>query len=321
MTPLMAQGPKVGVIDFYGVQKTSIPQIRRISGLREGAPLSGSKGDIEDRLMEMNGVTRAELTATCCERGNAIVYVGLEEKGAPHFDLRPAPTGDATLPETIGRAYAEFLRAASTAARAGESNEDLTRGYSLMQNDAARAAQQEFILLADQNLPALKAVLHDSANEEQRAIAAYVIGYSQNKAAIADELLFALQDPDETVRENALRNLGALAVYARKEPQAKLAIRPAWVVEMLNSLSWRDRHNAAVTLVTMTESREPELLTLLKDRAATSLYEMALWKHLPHALPAYILAGRMGGIAEAELESSWSAGQREQVIARLRKSK
>jgi hypothetical protein len=46
---------------------------------------------------------------------------------------------------------------------------------------------------------------------------------------------------------------------------------------------------------------------------------MALWKHLPHALPAYIILGRAGAITDNEIEESWSANQREDIVKKLRK--
>ena len=73
---------------------------------------------------------------------------------------------------------------------------------------------------------------------------------------------------------------------------------------------------AAVALVTMTESRDASLLEQLRARALSSVVEMARWKYLPHALPAFILAGRIGGVPEPELQDAWNKEQREPVIRR-----
>jgi hypothetical protein len=48
-----------------------------------------------------------------------------------------------------------------------------------------------------------------------------------------------------------------------------------------------------------------------------ALAEMAAWKHLPHALPSYILLGRAGGMKEEELQEAWSKGERTAVIKKL----
>jgi hypothetical protein len=62
-------------------------------------------------------------------------------------------------------------------------------------------------------------------------------------------------------------------------------------------------------------------LRQLRERTLPSLIEMARWKHLPHALPAYILLGRTAGIPEKELQDSWAKGERERVIAFASSSK
>ena len=80
---------------------------------------------------------------------------------------------------------------------------------------------------------------------------------------------------------------------------------------MLNSLVWTDRNNAAVALVTMTESRDPGMLDQLRSRAMHSVVEMARWKYLPHSLPGFILAGRL-----ARFKRSRVAGCVEQGAAR-----
>ena len=44
-----------------------------------------------------------------------------------------------------------------------------------------------------------------------------------------------------------------------------------------------------------------------------------MWKHLPHALPAYILLGRIAELSEQEIQDSWSANQREATVKKIRK--
>jgi hypothetical protein len=44
-----------------------------------------------------------------------------------------------------------------------------------------------------------------------------------------------------------------------------------------------------------------------------------MWRHLPHALPAYLLLGRLAGMSEQEIQDSWSANAREETIKKVRK--
>lgn len=313
-----AQGLPVGTVQIYGNQRVSEADIRKVLGVREGGPLPKSKGDIETRLTEMDDVVAADLFAACCEDRKTILYVGIEERGKPHFDYNDEPdSAEAILPAAVAKAYADFLNAAGEAARSGETGEELSEGHSLMQNSKVRYIQLGFVVLAEDHKEVLRKVLREAADAEQRAIAAYLIGYTKDKASVQDDLQRALRDPDDTVRANAARALGAFSVFAQKHPDSGLKISPTWLIEMLNSVVWTDRNNAAVALVTLTDNRDSAVLEQMRERSSGSLVQMARWKHLPHALPAFILVGRMAGMPEQELQDAWSKEQREPVIQRL----
>jgi hypothetical protein len=312
---MSAQTPEVGRIEIYGLRKVAEPRVRQVLGFTEGAPLPGSKADIEERLTDVPGIVRANLEATCCEDGKIILYVGVEEKGARHFDLRNPPEEELQLPAEITHAYRDFLTAVAEAVRKGSTDEDLTKGHSLMADPDSRDIQLKFVDLAQKHAKELSAVLRRSADEEQRAIAAYVIGYVPKKRLIVDDLQFALRDSDQTVRGNAIRAMAALGVFATLNPDEDLKIAPTWFIEMLNSPVWTDRNNAAVALVNLTESRDASTLSQLRQRAMPALIEMAKWRQLAHALPAYIILGRVAGIPEQEIQDTWSRGEHDKLIA------
>jgi hypothetical protein len=310
-----AQAPRVGRIEVYGLNKVPEAKIRKALGFGEGDVLPRSKADMEERLEDVPGVVRANLEATCCDDGKVVLYIGVEERGAPHFDLRTPPEEELSLPEDITTAYRQFLLAVNEAVRRNSTAEDLTQGHSLMADPDCRDIQLKFVDLAAKYGKQLSDVLRRSGDDEQRAIAAYVIGYSPKKRTAVDELQYALKDSDQTVRGNAIRALAAIGVYATLHPDAELKISPTWFIEMLNSLVWTDRNNAAVALVNLTESRDPSTLEQLKARSLPALVEIARFHHLAHALPAYILLGRVSGLPESEIQDSWSKGDRERVIA------
>jgi hypothetical protein len=313
----LAQTPAVGSIEIYGTHKVPQAEIRKVLGVREGGSLPKSKGELEERITALDNVVAANLFAACCDNGKTILYVGIEERGAPHFDYNSEPAStDVVLPVGVAQAYAKFLNATSEAARTGEIAEELSEGHSLMASPKVRYIQLGFVGIAEENKELLRNVLRQAADPEQRAIAAYILGYAKDQASVQDDLQYALRDPDDTVRANALRALGAFAVYARKHPESGLKVSPTWLIEMLNSLVWTDRNNAAVALVTLTEDRNPSTLEQLRSRALEPLVEMARWKHLPHALPAFILVGRIAGMPEKEIQSAWNKEQREPVIKR-----
>jgi hypothetical protein len=307
--------PRIGAIDFYGLNKIQEARVRKALGVAEGDLLPSSKGDAEERLDQLPGVVESHLEAVCCDAGKMILYVGVEERGAPHFDLRDAPESAVSLPESITAAYRELLDALGAAIRRGSTAEDLTRGHSLLADPLAREIQEKFPSIAQDHLKELRDVLRNSQDEDQRAAAAYVIGYAPRKVEIADDLQYALRDSDSAVRANAVQALLAVAVYAKLNPGAGIKIQPTWFIEMLNSLSWSDRDHALKALQLLTDGRDPSVLDQLRDRALGSLTEMSRWKTLAHALPAFVLLGRMAGLSEQQIQDAWTRGDRETVIA------
>ncbi len=318
-TLLPAQALRVGILDFYGLHKVSEAQVRKVLGAREGEALPPSKGDAEDRLAKIPGVVDAHIEAVCCDGSQMILYVGIEERGATHFELRPPPTGDVRLPDEVEAVYRQFIDHYQTAGRQDVADEDLTHGHSLVADSATRAVQEMFPNLADQDLVQIRAVLRTSGDESERAAAAYIIGYATKKTAIVDDLQFALTDPDPGVRENAAHGLVALSVLRRLQPDSGIKIAPTWFIEMLNSLSWSDRDRAVRALEVLTERRDPSALEQMRTRALDSLVEMARWKVLNHALPACILLGRIAGLTDEEIQDDWSRGDRQTIIAAAKK--
>jgi len=318
-TSLYGQDLRVDVLDFYGLRKVSESQIRKALGIREGDQMPPSKGDAEAKVDQIAGVVESHLEAVCCDNGQTILYAGIEERGAPHFDLREPPEGEADLPEDIVATYNRFLEAAQAASRRGSTGEDLTHGHPLMADGSARAIQEMFPALVDLNLVQVRAVLRSSSDEAQRAIAAYVLVYATRKKDIVNDLQFGLKDADAGVRNNAARSLVALSVLAKLDPASEINISPTWFIEMLNSLSWSDRNRALWALQTLTDSRDPLVLDQLRTRALDALVDMARWKTLSHALPAFILLGRVAGIAEPEIQAAWTRGDRDTVIAAAKK--
>lgn len=309
--------PQIGIIDFFGVRKASVERLKKALGVTEGGPLPRSKAEVEDKMELVNGVVRARLEAVCCENGKAVLYVGIEERGAPAFNYRETPEGTVKLPEEVVDAYHDFFEKLQTAIRQGDIVEDLTRGHSIMANRDAQAAQLKFLPLAQQHEVTLREVLRTSADEVERAMAAYVIAYVPNKATVVDDLQYAIQDPDDGVRNNAMRSLLGLTILSEKQPELGLKVSPTWFVEQLNSIVWSDRNKAATALLTLTEKREAGLLEMLRERALDSLIDMARWRHLSHALPGYILLGRIAGFEEERLQTAWSDGKHQPVTEEI----
>src|ERR1700722_2982645 len=309
-----AQAPRIGDIEFYGLHKVSEQKLLYALHVKPGDPMPPSKGDLEDDLEKVPGVILAHVEAVCCEAAKVTLFIGIEEKGAPHLAFHTPPTGDAVLPQEIVDTYHHLLEAVRAAARRGSTGEDLTSGHSLMADPDARDLQEQFIDFAGAHILLLRAVLSESGDEEQGAMAATIIGYAPIKKDAVNNLESAMQDPDEAVRANALRALNAIAVLGRLQPSLEIHVSPTWFVEMLNSIVLSDRTRAATALVTLTDRNAASALDQIRDRALDSVVEIAQWKELGYALPAFILTGRIAGMSEPEIQKAWTNGHRQEVI-------
>ncbi|MBI3680749.1 MAG: HEAT repeat domain-containing protein [Acidobacteria bacterium] len=317
---LFAQNPKVGIIEIFGARKVPQELIRKALGALEGDSLPPSKTQAESRIEDLDGIVRASLEAVCCDQGKAILYVGIEERGAPHFDFHTPPGGELKVPDEVEKEWTEFITSISVAVRRGNAEEDLLQGHSLMSDPDVRRSQQRFIELAAKHFDLLREILRKAADEQQRAIAAFVLGYSSRKKQVADDLQYAMQDSDSTVRNNAMRALNAILVFGQKNPDAGIRVSPTWFVEMLNSVHFTDRNKASISLVSITEKRDQSTLSYLRERALGSLTEMAGWRSLGHALPAFILLGRIAGLPEEQIQELWKQGNREELLKKVKES-
>lgn len=315
---LLPAQPRVGIIEIFGQQKVTRDKILKALTVGEGSPLPRSKADTEEALESIPGILRANLEAVCCEEGKAILYVGIEEKGGHHYEFNTPPTADLKVPDDVWNEWVEFIRFVNLAAQVGKGAEDLSRGHSLMEYEDARKSQLKFIELADQHLALLRDVLLKSADEEQRGIAAYVLQYSSKKKIVAGDLQIAMRDIDPTVRNNAMRSLAAIAVLANAKPDLEIKVPTTWFVEMLHSIHFTDRNKATLALLNFTEKRDEGTLQNIRESATQPLLEMAQWRSLGHALPAFILLGRVAGMKEEEIQTMWTQGMREDLFKKIR---
>jgi hypothetical protein len=197
----------------------------------------------------------------------------------------------------------------------GNFAEDDSHGHALDLDPEVRAIQMRFVLLADDHLARLKAVLHNSSDGQQRALAAQVLGYVSDKQAIVPELVAAMRDPDPAVRNNSTRALLVFAKFSPKAPAQKIKISPQPFIELLNSCIWSDRNKSSGALAQLTEKRDPVLLTEICNQALPALLEMASWKYLGHAQFSLLILGRIGGLTDQEIQKDLDQGNRASVIA------
>lgn len=305
----------VGSVDFYGLRQITEAQVRQALQIVEGDTITESTlGSVEKRLRALPGVSDARVEGVCCDDGRLLVYVGIEEKGTPALRFNPPPKGRARLPDEVVRAGAAFDAAFEKAVEHGDLQEDQSPGHSLMHDPGARAVQEGFVGLADRYDRQLREVLRDSDKREQRALAAQVLGYATDKASVVGDLSSAMRDADAGVRNNATRALWLIAAFAQKASDRKIRVPADPFVDLLNSLTWTDRNKSSLALMSLTEGRDPGLLSTLREKAVPALAEMARWKSRGHALASVMILGRVAGIPEKDLASAAAIGSHASIV-------
>jgi hypothetical protein len=313
---------QIGIIDFYGLNRVTLAQAREALTFKEGDSISypgvepsPTVEESEIRLSKLPGVVRAHANTVCCDNGRVIVYVGIEERGAPTMRLRAEPAGKARLADDVVAAGEEFSKAFMLAMERGHTGEDRSQGHSLVADAATRAIQERFLIYAKRDLAHLRLVLRSSSDATQRALAAQVLGYAADKQAVVNDLVYGMTDPSGNVRNNAMRTL---LVFGEMVPVAKARVpripyEP--FIAFLHSPVWTDRNKASGALMTLSESRDASLLARLRKDALVPLIEMARWKSDGHARSAFTILGRMAGYSDDAARAAWDRGERELVIS------
>ena len=319
-----AQAPSapipIGIVDFFGLDRLSPAQLRTALTFKEGDAVTFSarppfQDESERRLKAIPGVDQASLNFVCCDEGRFIVYVGVEEAGAPRLSFRAPPTGSVRLAPEISAAGADFVAALTSAVQRGQAQEDGAQGHALAADPAVRAVQERFIVFARTGVPELRQVLRESCDPRHRALAAQVLAYADDKGTIIDDLVHAARDPDAEVRNNATRALWVLAQAPPLPGRAALQVPYEPFVDLLHSPVWSDRNKASLALLALTTGRDPGLLALLRARSRTPLAEMARWKSRGHAEAGFIVLARIAGIADEAARSAFERDDREGIIA------
>jgi hypothetical protein len=317
MLPGLAYGqndgiPPIGTIDIYGHRTLTDEEVRDALGFKEGDySLPQLDRALGPQLAREMGVARVQLDGTCCdENGNVLVFVGIDENGTANLRFRPEPSGDVRLPAVIYDTFLAFNSAVRTASLSTFPTEDLSEGHALITDPTARKEQDKFLIFGAENLAILKLVLRESSDRNHRAAAAYVIGYAPNKRDVVPDLVDASLDPFNSVRTNATRALGAIARLAANQPELGIDIPVDAFIDMMNSVIYADRKMGVTVLRRLSAGRKPDVLAALREFALPPLVEMSRWSYSGHSYAPYQILGRVVGMSEEEIESTFESGDK-----------
>ncbi|MBC6489441.1 HEAT repeat domain-containing protein [Flavihumibacter stibioxidans] len=309
------QQGKITIIDLYG-KGNDLPDssILNLLPFREGnlvEPENIDKTRIIEKLKSIPGVKDGHISFVCCnEKEGWTAFVGITRETVAHNSYLQAPDLDVLLPDEIVDNYNRFMDTLFEAIRKGQVEEDRSEGHAMMRYEPARQLQQIFLQHAEQFRPVLRYVLHNSGNASHRAIAAQVLGYASNKNEITNDLICAIEDSDEIVRNNATRALAIIAAYAKQDPDTKIIIPAGPFIKMLSALPWTDRNKGMAILLALTSDLDQAILNEMKHESFTSLKEMSNWKTEGHAIMAYTLLGRTAGYPDKIIEGAFYSANR-----------
>jgi hypothetical protein len=304
-TILHSQTVKIGSIDIYGNRNISSQAILDSAGIVEGDSITQRfllKKTIEKNIEKINGVKLAKTAIVCCDtNGNYHLFIGVAENDTTILSHRKSPALRIRLPEHYTHAYAKFSQRLSDAIQNRQADEDWKYGHALIHYQPARKIQEKYKIWADEDFDMLSKVLRSSAFAEERATAAQIIAYYFDKNKAVPELMYAIIDESDEVRNNAIRALAVIAYYSSLHPEKNIQIPFMPFTRLIKSVDWSDRNKGLSVLMQLTQKRDSVILNELKRSSLDALKEMAIWKSELHALPAYVILARIAGIPEEEI--------------------
>lgn len=285
---------KIGYIEFFGYRDMNVAAIRRALPFREGDLLQPTAIAAAWSAVERaTGRKPTGVDAVCCTaRGERVVFIGLPGSSYWPYTFDPSPQGSVSLPPEIAGTYAEMFKAEVESAQRSLAEEGAPKGYRLLKDPSAQAAELAFRAFALGYEEEILKVLASSGDARQRAIAADALGFSQRNVRQIAALVRAARDPDPEVRNNVTR---ALVEILRAEPSAASQIPPDNFIEMLRSGTWTDRNKGSWLLSVLTQSRDPVLLRRIQSEAGDALLEMARWREFGWGVPARLILVRIHG--------------------------
>lgn len=308
---------RVALIDFYGYAGLDVDKLRAALPIHEGETfpslweLVTRRPQIDEAVLRVTGRPVTDVANVSPGEDVEFVFIGLSGGAVKSVPYNSTPTGAARLSADALEIYRQMGVAFLSALQKGHADEDDSKGYWLSPGDPElRAGQLAMRAYAVRHEDEIRRVLRESADKEQRQVAAFLRGYTKQSGQQIADLVWASHDPDEGVRNNATR---ALIVLARSDPKVAARIPAAGFIGMLNSGKWTDRNKAGELLVALSRWRDRKLLDELRGRALEALLEMARWR-ASHAQAARILLGRIGGIEEERLQKLSKSNEQVDII-------
>jgi hypothetical protein len=307
------QKVKIGVIDFFGYGGLDLAKMRAAFPVRLGQ--EGTMDDfhslrqqIHDSVQTVTGKPPTDTSFVCCtESGDWMLYIGLSGTSSKPLALNDPPRGTAALPQSALDLNKQVLDILFEAIQR-HAGEDDSKGYFLSDYPPLREKQLAIRDFAVHHEDLIIGALENSSSVEQRQVAAEFLGYAEQSNKQLNKLAQASFDPDDGVRNNAIRALLVLS----ENPAIAARIPPEKFIATLCSDKWTDRNKGSSLVGALTSARNSNLLKQIRAESLPCLAEIAGWQSTGHAYSARMTLGRIAGIEEKHLEDL--AGRPEQTV-------
>jgi hypothetical protein len=326
VTSSQSQKVPVGMINFFGTKGMDVEKARAVLPFHQGdeipddqSPVFYSHPELEKEirgaLKNALGQEPTDVTIFCCsKKWGYVIFIGLGGANS-HFPTIAAPTGNTCLSKEAIRISDDAINAAVEAQhRATETGdmrlggEDDSKGYAVSNEPDARAKQMVARQYAVHHERSIERALLSCGKAEQRRAAGFLLGYSLKSKRQIAALVHAGHDPDDEVRNNAVRSLYVLA-HSSSKTASEIPVQG--LMDLLNSGIYSDRNKALHFFDVLTSARDPELLRRLRSECLPSLIEMARWRE---GRLSQTILGRIAGIDEARIDQLTKDGKGEDLI-------
>ena len=174
-------------IEFFGTSGIEVGKLKSALPVKEGQKLSVDEmadlvAQIRASIKKQTGKDATDVNTTCCTaQRNWIVYIGLPGKNLESFRYNPKPQGKQRLPEEVVTLYRDGLDLLLESLQKPRVDvaEDRSKRLCPIRLCPLRAKQLAMRDYATHNQGLFAKHFKGSSDNEQRAIAAQLLGYAE----------------------------------------------------------------------------------------------------------------------------------------------
>jgi hypothetical protein len=313
--------PAVSAIDLYGTSQITAADVEERFGepIRVMVRLREVDRDrarelqrrIRRAIAAMGDFAWVDLAVIAYFKPDRRVYVTVDVVDADdretRMPFREAPTGDPLEdPAGLIDAMARYLDTGFAMIREGEIDPgrvDCPAFHCIFgwEHPRLKPYGRRFVTGVPEHRDELAAILDRSPDPEQRAQAAFLLSHLSDGEEVVGLMVPAILDPDETVRNNAMRVLADIAWH---HPEIAVPLDP--VLQALTFPATTDRNKASAVLAGL--ARRDEYREAIARRAGPVLVEMLRLQQPNNHDFAYMILTAVSGKGYGERDyARWEA--------------